>query len=493
MPRSLLQMSAQEGTRRVALGYLDQAAEAAERLHDPKDEEALHDFRVAMRRLRSCIRAYRPLLGDAVGKKGRKQLKAIASRTNPGRDAEVQLEWVRRESDPEVARQRPGVEWLAARLAAQRDEAYAHVREDLYERFLKVEAKLRERLKRYTVVHVVGEPEPFGCFADVAAAAMAEQLEELVGDLRRVKGVEDEAIAHRARIHGKRLRYLLEPFRKELEDAKGIVKRLKALQDLLGDLNDLHNLAATVGEALEETALDRARQLREAATEGDGAGDVARALEADERPGLLALLTQIQRDRTRLLDALLKEWLPEGGRLDGLRDDVEALLARMRTGVAPGAAAGPPVEIERKYLLNGLPRTCVGREAVDIDQGYLPGERLVERVRRKRTPDGATYVRTVKVGRGVERIELEEECSAEVFSTLWSLTEGRRVSKRRFVVDAEDGLRWEIDQFTDRALVLAEIELPTADTEVAFPDWLAPYVEREVTDDPAYLNMNLAR
>jgi adenylate cyclase len=58
---------------------------------------------------------------------------------------------------------------------------------------------------------------------------------------------------------------------------------------------------------------------------------------------------------------------------------------------------------------------------------------------------------------------------------------------------AEGSLVWEIDVFSDRDLVLAEIELPADDTAVNLPPWLAPHVVREVTDEAAYVNLNLAR
>ena len=41
--------------------------------------------------------------------------------------------------------------------------------------------------------------------------------------------------------------------------------------------------------------------------------------------------------------------------------------------------------------------------------------------------------------------------------------------------------------------VLAEVELPDAETEVAIPGWLQPYVEREVTGEVEYLNSTLAK
>jgi CYTH domain-containing protein len=40
--------------------------------------------------------------------------------------------------------------------------------------------------------------------------------------------------------------------------------------------------------------------------------------------------------------------------------------------------------------------------------------------------------------------------------------------------------------------VLAEVELSREDEEVPLPEWLVGYVEREVTGDPDYSNVNLA-
>lgn len=151
------------------------------------------------------------------------------------------------------------------------------------------------------------------------------------------------------------------------------------------------------------------------------------------------------------------------------------------------------VEIERKYLLARLPTFPAPIEVLEIDQGYLPGTKLLERLRRQRGRDGATrYFRTVKLGSGVERLELEDETDARTFEHLWLLTEGRRLTKRRHRVARGPDI-WEIDEFTDRALVLAEIELARADAPVHLPDWLTPALVREVTDEPQYTNRSLAR
>lgn len=150
------------------------------------------------------------------------------------------------------------------------------------------------------------------------------------------------------------------------------------------------------------------------------------------------------------------------------------------------------LEIERKYLLSALPDAVRGARSVVIEQGYLPGVRIVERLRRYQGTGEERWVRSIKAGTGITRIEVEEEVPRELFEQLWPLTLGRRVHKRRhYLPDA--GLTWEVDEFLDRELVLAELELPHESHRVRVPAWLAPVLVREVSHEPEFLNSALAR
>jgi CYTH domain-containing protein len=150
-------------------------------------------------------------------------------------------------------------------------------------------------------------------------------------------------------------------------------------------------------------------------------------------------------------------------------------------------------EIERKYLLSALPERVASARSLEIDQGYLPGTRINERIRRARASDTIRYYRTIKTGRGIERVEIEEETTELFFLTVWPLTRGARVQKRRYLIPDGD-VTWEIDEFLDReGLWLAEIELERVDQAVVVPIWLQSAIEREVTEDPRYTNHALAR
>ena len=133
------------------------------------------------------------------------------------------------------------------------------------------------------------------------------------------------------------------------------------------------------------------------------------------------------------------------------------------------------------------------RHVLEIEQGYIPGDKLVERLRREQWPDGTLkFYRTIKLGSGIERTEIEDECAAEIFEHLWQLTKGKRLTKRRHVVPNGADM-WEIDEFTDRDLVLAELELDDANQRIDMPDWLRAVLVREVTDEKEYTNRSLAR
>ncbi len=533
LPDDLLARAPEEGARLVALALVARAAAARERLADPDDAEALHDFRVAVRRLRSALAAYAPELAGSVGKREARRLRKAARGTNAGRDLEVQLAWLDVQRARMYSRQRPGALWLRARLAAAKRDADAGAARVVGKKAEKALTALLRSLPSYTVrarVTLPGEPpRPAARFAGVVAARLREGAATLGAGLAayaalRAAGDDPEAAseqAHEARLAAKRVRYLLDPVAKQLDGAKPVLEQLRHLQEQLGELHDLDVLAGVLARARDDAADDAARADAERA-EGERAGPepapddappnaaddgaaapapaVAGAADSaaaapDVRPGLVALTRRATARRAALDAEIDAAWLAAGGAA-GLVAALDALAARTEA-----AHGGPAVEIERKYLLRALPRQLRGAAAAEIDQGWLPGERLRERVRRVRDAGDAgaagsapreRYFRTVKLGSGVTRIEVEEGCTRELFDALWPLTRERRVRKRRYRV--REGARvWEVDEFTDRALVLAEVELPAADAAAELPGWLAPYVVREVTDEGEYVNANLAR
>lgn len=485
LPADVLQRSPAEAVRHVAFHYLEEAHAASRRLDDPDDEEALHDFRVAVRRARSTLRAWRHELKGSVRKKHRRALRALQNATGGGRDAEVALDWLAGERAGLASRHRRGHEWLVERLSRRRAEALASARADVRRGFEAVRETLSGRLRHVRLEIDLEGGSAGPSFGEALAARSRDGAADLTRRLAAIDSAEDEDACHQARIAGKRLRYLLEPVCSQVRGAPQVVKRCKRLQDALGDLHDAHVLREELREAVESADSEQARRLHALAREGDGEG-MRRESRRGARPGLLELTRRVQARIDALFAGLQEEWLSGGAA--GLRSDVERLAVHLER------ARRSHLEIERKYLLRGLPARLAGaeREALEVDQGWLPGQRLRERIRRVRDEEGTTYFRTVKLGSGVERIEIEETSSPELFDRLWALTKDRRIRKRRYLVPDGEHV-WEIDEFLDRDLVLAEVELERASIRPEIPEWLAPYVVREVTDDPRYTNFELAR
>src|SRR5436853_287653 len=132
---------------------------------------------------------------------------------------------------------------------------------------------------------------------------------------------------------GRRARYLLEPVVREAAPAAPMLRRLKQVQQLLGDLHDLQVVIARLGEAAAEAAAERTRRLHELAVGGDR-GAPARG----PRPatsGLLALSRVARATQERLFRRLVSRRIAPS-----LPAALTALAAALRPP-APIVAAAP--------------------------------------------------------------------------------------------------------------------------------------------------------
>ena len=147
-------------------------------------------------------------------------------------------------------------------------------------------------------------------------------------------------------------------------------------------------------------------------------------------------------------------------------------------------------EIERKFLLkNHSWREKCLQLPKEMIQGYfpkVPGGPTV----RVRIADTAAFL-TIK-GRsrgneGVERSEFEYRLPVPDAAAMLEEFCGTRVVKKlRYFLPADNGLRWEIDEYLEenQGLFTAEIELPAPDTPFERPLWLG----EEVSGDSRYGN-----
>lgn len=202
---------------------LQEAVAQSKRLRKRKPE-ALHDFRVAVRRLRTQLRLHRDLLGRAAAKKTRRRMRELFRETSRARDLEALLERLR-------ALGGAGADWSAAERSLEREgrKALKDARRAAA-RFRELAPKLEKELAR-----VAPGSAPW---TSALRAAAASARADFRAALEAARGLEDAAI-HEVRKAGKSLRYALEPAAAFDPRARREAAALKSLQDLVGACRDL--------------------------------------------------------------------------------------------------------------------------------------------------------------------------------------------------------------------------------------------------------------
>jgi adenylate cyclase len=198
------------------------------------DPEFIHQMRVAMRRLRSALRVFQPILPDALVAAAVRQIRALAGALGRARDRDVlMLEILApvRSTFPEDAR----IKALCAVAETSRRAARNQVRTRLanakHTRFLLSFAAMLQ------VLPSSAADGPIEAFAARRVAKLHKKLHALAHEAQNL----DIAPLHALRIGAKRLRYAIEFFAPlyRTKSVKTAHVRLIRLQDTLGTLNDL--------------------------------------------------------------------------------------------------------------------------------------------------------------------------------------------------------------------------------------------------------------
>ncbi len=152
-------------------------------------------------------------------------------------------------------------------------------------------------------------------------------------------------------------------------------------------------------------------------------------------------------------------------------------------------------EIERKYLLDESVLTLLDRYSAThqkITQFYTQVT-AGKSVRYRRYGEEYTYC--VKRGTGGVREEIEKSIGKKRFEKSRKKHLGSVIKKIRYLLDIE-GIQYSIDVYKKdiKGLFIMEVEFDTLESYENFilPSILKTYVEKEVTEDEAYKNKNLA-
>lgn len=242
------EMTAGQAFRAIARAALEQIARNGEAICQRPGSEAVHEMRVATRRLRATLKVFRPVADDDRFDAVLADLKWLGAELDPARNLDVFIggAWRR------AVERCPGAATRAAqgRLEAAREGAYARARTAAGS------DKLRDVLL-HTMIWIesgswTGPDAPGAQDRDAPVVQFActalDRARRKV--MKRGRGLVDLSPKdrHGARIRAKELRYaadVLAPlFEAHPKRAKRLVSALKDLLDDLGDLNDLE----TAGE-----------------------------------------------------------------------------------------------------------------------------------------------------------------------------------------------------------------------------------------------------
>jgi|SRR5688572_16299502 len=152
------------------------------------------------------------------------------------------------------------------------------------------------------------------------------------------------------------------------------------------------------------------------------------------------------------------------------------------------------IEIERKFLVIGDAWRAEASRSVRMEQGYINDMAALRDGRQRasvrvRIAGDEAFLNLKSREVGTTRQEFDYAIPVADAEALLALCVGGRIGKVRHYVD-HAGHTFEVDEFAgdNAGLVVAELELASADAPYERPDWLG----EEVTDEMRYYNLALA-
>jgi len=221
-----------DAARAIMSRQLERMHETEEGTRAGEDIEALHDMRVATRRLRAALRAFRKPLGREILEPYREELKWVAGTLGRVRDLDVWIRFLETYVDKAPAADREALEAYLAAERSERESLRTRLIADLdSDRFAQFTKGFDEFLRR-------GPGAADDTVGPFAARSIAKRMKRILKFADGIKSAPEERL-HRLRILCKRLRYTGEFFApcfgKRVEK---MIQILRHVQDALGDVHD---------------------------------------------------------------------------------------------------------------------------------------------------------------------------------------------------------------------------------------------------------------
>jgi len=268
-------VSLDEAIATILASCLDHFAANANALRQGAGDEAIHQMRVALRRLRALLGLLKRVAPVAEVTAAAEQAKALAAALGPARDWRVLLQRLEAEQSGMLKKERGFVALLGAveaRALAAEAEAGAAVDGPAAEQFLRDMGAFVARRPWRTCLEDAQAPSTARRFACAQLTRLHRRA------LRRCEGVArlPPPRRHEARIALKKARYAAEFFESLFSPkrAKNYAHDISELQERLGDDNDWTTAARLLGEiraadggaetarAVDQILASRAKTLR---------------------------------------------------------------------------------------------------------------------------------------------------------------------------------------------------------------------------------------
>lgn len=202
------------------------------------DSEFLHQYRVALRRLRALFSQMKPYIGREESKWFKDQFSLLAQPTNRLRDLDVYLA-----SEPAYLALipqsfRPGLEQLFKDLQRERQQTHKQLAQSLKSAAYKAQIALIE--SRLALCPQKATKKGYKAISPIAAQRIIKRYNSICMDAVNIHEQSPDDQVHEVRLGCKKLRYLLEFFTSILpkKHTKPLLQALKHLQDNLGQFND---------------------------------------------------------------------------------------------------------------------------------------------------------------------------------------------------------------------------------------------------------------
>lgn len=151
------------------------------------------------------------------------------------------------------------------------------------------------------------------------------------------------------------------------------------------------------------------------------------------------------------------------------------------------------LEIERRFLLKRLPRMINPHFSKNIVQYYTVKDGEPIRVRHEVDQDVFYITKKKNTTNPIVKEETEWNIEKEEFNTLSALATSD-IKKKRYEIEYSGEL-WEIDDFDPEygKLIIAEIEMPTADYDLTIPEEIREVLIMEVSGIKEFSNVSLSK